>query len=160
MRRSYLNEITSTEREIDTIKRTKIITDYTSIMSSNHWDELQHLFAKNFDTDDFNRLTLFFRSCALAEDSVKMIKSFLPIALDYKMKSIQGQLVAVSEIDSDDEYKKKRDSIINRTNKEDFIFRPNIPQVELVNYLENINPLYLSSIGEKLKKIRDKKFFL
>jgi len=155
-----LNEIYTAEREIKNIKNNKIITDYSFILPSNHWDQYQHLFVKNFDPDEINKISDFFKACSLAEESIKLIKSYLIIAMDQKSRNIQDKILnLMGDNDYKTNYELKRDEILKVFHNENYFFMPNAPKEKLFDYLKNINELSVSPVGTKLKNIRNSKWY-
>ncbi|QSH39059.1 hypothetical protein JXR01_01975 [Candidatus Kaiserbacteria bacterium] len=155
-----LNEIYTAEREMNNIKKNKIVSDYTFILPSNHWNDFQHLFTKNFDADEMNKMSEFFKACSLAEESIKLIKSYLVIAMDQKSRVIQDELITlIGKSEDFNVYKEEKEKILNIFHKEDYWFAPSAPKEKLFDYLENIDQLSLSSVGGKLKSIRDSRWY-
>lgn len=155
-----LDEIRIAEREIDNIKKNKAISDYTFILPSNHWDEFQHLFVKNFDPDEMQKISDFFKACSLAEESTKLLRSYLPASMDQKVRNIQDKLLELIEKTTNkEEYEKEKERILKIFHDENYWFLPNAPKEKLIDYLQNINQLSLTSIGVKLKNIRDAKWY-
>jgi hypothetical protein len=155
-----LKEIHSAEREIENIKKNKVITDYSSILPSNHWEYVQHLFVRTFDTDELGKVTEFFKSCYLAEESLKLIRSYLPISMDQKTRSIQEKLIQLIADSTDKtDYEAKKKKILDLFHAENYWFLPNTPAQKVIDYIHNIDQLSLSPVGIKLKKIRDAKWY-
>ncbi len=155
-----LNEINIAEREINNIKQNKAISDYTFIIPSSHWEEFQHLFTKNFDSDELRVISDFFKSCSLAEESTSLLKSYLPIATNKKSTYVQEKLLDLMEKYAETkEYEKEKDRILKIFHAENYFFLPNDPKTKLVEYTQNINSISLTSIGTKLKDIRDAKWY-
>lgn len=155
-----LNEIYVAEREIDNIKQSKTISDYTFILPSNHWGDFQHLFVKNFDSDELRRISDFFKACFLAEESVNLHRLYLPRAMDQKTRNIQDKLLDLIEKTTDEEtYEKEKKRILKIFHEEAYCFLPNAPREKLFEYLQNISPISLTSIGVKLKNIRDAEWY-
>jgi hypothetical protein len=155
-----LNEIFVAEREINNIKKNKIISDYVSVLPSNHWEINQHIFVKNFDVDELSKISEFYKSCSLAEDSLKSIRSYLPVSMDQKTRSIQGKLLELmTDSASNIEYEEKKKKILDLFHTEDYWFLPNAPTQKLIEYIQNIEQLSISSIGMKFKKVRDSKWY-
>lgn len=155
-----LNEIHVAEREIEKIKQNKIISDYTFILPSNHWGELQHLFIKNFYYDEIRIISDFFKACSLAEESINLYRSYLPRAMDRKAGEIQSKLLDIAERSSSkEEYEKEKERILKIFHEEAYWFLPNAPKEKLINFVTNINLISLTSIGITLKNIRDAKWY-
>ncbi len=155
-----LNEIYVAEREIDNINKNKSISDYTFILPSNHWDEFQHLFVKNFDSDELRKTSDFFKACSLAEESVNLFKSYLPRAMDQKARYIQDKLLDLMEKNTDKkEYEKEKERILEIFHEESYWFLPSAPKEKLFDYMQNINPVSMTSIGVKLKNMRDSRWY-
>lgn len=155
-----LNDIFLAEREINNIKKNKVINDYSFILPSNHWNESQHLFVKDFDSDELNKISEFFKACSLAEESLKLIRSYLPISMDQKTRAIQEKLLELAcTADNKAVYESKKQKILEVLHSEEYWFLPNAPTQKLIDFLQNVEQLSLSSIGVKLKNIRDTKWF-
>lgn len=155
-----LNDIFLAEKEINNIKKNKIISDYSFILPSNHWNEAQHLFVRDFDSDELNKISEFFKSCSLAEESLKSVRSYLPISMDQKTRVIQEKLLELAETsNSEEEYQTKKEKILQLFHSEEYWFLPSTPSNKLISFLENVEQLSLGSVGIKLKQIRDAKWF-
>ncbi|MFA5155054.1 MAG: hypothetical protein WC453_01325 [Patescibacteria group bacterium] len=156
-----LNEIYTAEREIKKIKESKAISDYSYILPSNHWNELQHLFVKNFDSNEINKISDFFKSCSLAEESIKLIKSYLITAMDQKSRVAQNHIFDWAEKANGDEknYNSLKEGVLNIIHKEEYYFMPNAPKQQLFDYLQNISKLSVGSVGIKIKNIRDSRWY-
>ncbi|MCB9818611.1 hypothetical protein H6788_00275 [Candidatus Nomurabacteria bacterium] len=155
-----LNDILLAEKEINNIKKSKVVTDYSFILPSNHWNEAQHIFVKDFDSDELNKISEFFKACSLAEESLKLIRSYLPISMDQKTRVIQEKLVELADTTDDKaEYETRKGKILEVLHSEEYWFLPNAPSKKLIDFLQNVEQLSLGSIGVKLKKIRDAKWY-
>lgn len=155
-----LNEIRTAEKEISKLQKSNLVTDYTFILPSNHWNNSQHLFTNNFDSDEMDKISEFFIACNLAEKSLKSIKSNVDIAITQKSRTIQDKLLElISNSDNEASYKIEKEKIIKKYEAESYFFEPSDPKNKLVNHLANIDQLLTSSIGIKLKNIRDAKWY-
>lgn len=154
-----LNDIYRAENAIRNIKNNKIINDYTSILPLNQWEQYQYLFVKNFDENELNKITSFFKSCTLAEENIISFKTFLNHAIVQKAKSIQDKLLELIESNNEDEYKIKKSNIVSSFEKEDYYFSPLSPREKIIEHIGNIDQLSLSSVGVKFKKIIDSKWY-
>lgn len=155
-----LNDIVAAEREIHNIRTNKVVNDYTYILPVNHWEESQHIFIKNFDSDELSRISNFFKICSLTEESLKLMRSYLPIAMEQKVRVTQDKLIELASNTNDkSEYASKKSKVLGVFEPEDYWFSPNTPRLNLINFLQDVEQLSLSSIGTKFKIIRDTKWF-
>jgi len=80
--------------------------------------------------------------------------------MNQKTKNIQDKLLNIIEkTTSKEEYEKEKEKILDIFHKEEYCFLPHTPRKKLFNYLQNINFISQTSIGEKFKNIRDAKWY-
>ena len=155
-----LNEIESAEREINTIKINRDINDYTSILPFSHWNDFQHLFVKDFDASELSKINNFFKSCKLAEESIRLYSSYLVNAMEEKSRIIQVKLLDLMEkTPNAAQYEVEKNRILSIFHSESYYFVPHTPKQKLFDYLDNLNEISLTIIGIKFKKIIHRKWY-
>ena len=151
------------EREMDKIKEYKGITGYTSILILNHWSKLQYLFTNNFDEDQFIKTTNFFRSCELAEETIKLLRSYLPNAMEEKSRVVQQKLLELADRNKDEQnkhkYMEEKKKILDPFYDETDWFLPKKPKEDLIEYLGGIPYISITEIGMVLKRIKNAKWY-
>jgi hypothetical protein len=155
-----LSEIQNAELAIDSIKQNKIINDYTSVMPNNSWYQYKHLFVKDFDVDGVKLLDFFFLNCSLSENQIKIFKNYETLAREEEVKIIQHKLLELADkykdggkIESNNEYVKHKNAILEIFHNETYWFQPNAAKNKVVEYISTIKPIINTNVGVKLKKI-------
>ena len=154
-----LDEIRSAEKAIDEIRRNRIISELNVIMPANSWVKYKHLFAKELSQDEFALITQFYNSCEHAEKYRRIIYDILNDSVLEKAKYVQARLIdlmAEEVINETDLYNRRRTSLIDRANEEDWLFEASRPKEEMLSYLTNIQFITPVTCGEKLRKISRK----
>lgn len=160
--RILLLEIRNAEKTISEIKNSQAVTESSFILPVNSWQKLQNLFITDFDNDELATLNDFYNLCSLAQKEVDRINSFLPMAIEEKIRLTQQKLLELAEkhktegntFGKGSNYLKEKEEILNAIfyNEADW-FSPKMPASKLVSYLQNIRYITTSSCGQKLKKI-------
>ena len=150
-----LSEIRDAEHSIGEVQRTGLVSDYTSILSGNHWKEYQYLFATTLDPDEIDLISNFYKSCEVIEQQVSLIKNYLPMATEHKVRLTQEKLLELADhfpnkVDFDTE----KDRILDKSFwPNEAWFDPNAPKLKLVNYINGVQVVISSNAGSKLKRI-------
>ena len=149
-----LMEIRNAELQIQHLKESGAISDYSSILPSSSWQKFGYIFVKDFDRDELVLVNNFYNSCQLAETEIKQLRDALSVAMNEKMKIIQHKLLELMANATDKEsYTTQKEKLLDLFHKEDYWFLPNAPKEKLLRYLQNIILVMTSSAGQKLKKI-------
>jgi hypothetical protein len=153
--RIVINEIRMAERAILEIQNKKIISELSVILQNNTWQHKNHLFLNVLAQDEINLIDNFYYKCHLSEKYRKMQYDSRNDAIISKSNYLQNKLIDImyDSITSDKNYEDMRQKIIEMANREDWLFDPNTPRSNLIEYIGNITFITSTSAGIKLKKI-------
>lgn len=152
--RIILNEIRMAEKAIQEIKSKKSISEISIILPSYTWHDKKHLFLAKLDEDELNLISDFYNKCSYAEQYRKMIYDVKNTAIIVKSNYLQRKLIdMMREEKNDSEYQSKKTRLIEMANREDWLFAPNAPMFNMLDYIENIIFITPNVAGAKLKKI-------
>lgn len=150
-----LSEIRDAEQAIREIQNTSTVSDFTSVLSENHWKEYQYLFAISLDSDEIELISSFYKSCEVIEKQLDLIKGYLPLSMEQKVRVTQEKLIELSDRTTGiAEFNNEKDRILNKSfwPNQDW-FEPNAPKTKLINYIGSVQFVISSSTGIRLKKI-------
>ncbi|MHB8913449.1 MAG: hypothetical protein ACYC4I_00330 [Minisyncoccota bacterium] len=150
-----LSEIKDAEESIREIQRSNTVSDYTSVLSENHWKEYQYLFATSLDGDEIELVSRFYRSCGVIEEQLRLIKGYLPLAKEQKVRLTQDKLIDLADRTknkSDFDLEKKRVLDESFWPNEEW-FAPHTPKTKLFGYTGSVQFVISSNAGTRLKKI-------
>jgi hypothetical protein len=151
-----LNEIRNAEAAIDEIKRTKRITELNSVLPVSSWSKYKHLFIRSLDQDEYHLVNQFFNRCEYAERYRQILYDTLNESVSEKARVLQQELIRfmVEDIkNSQSTYQANREKLIQMANGENWIFQPNRPAENMVDYIQSIQVLTTTTCGAKLKRI-------
>jgi len=150
-----LSEIRDAEQFIKEIQNTNTVSDFTSVLSENHWKGYQYLFATSLDSDEIELVSSFYKSCEVIEKQLSLIKGYLPLSMEQKVRISQEKLIELADrTTSVDEFNTEKARILDKSfwPNQDW-FEPLAPKTKLINYINNVQFIISSSAGTKLKKI-------
>lgn len=150
--RIILSEIRNAEQQILKIKNDGVVSDFSFIMPFNSWQTNNYLFVKILDRDELDLINNFYIAATLAENEIRLLKHYLPLAMEEKSKEIQSQLITIAK-EGAEKYKEKKDALLDIVHKEDYWFLPHAPKEKLLHYLSNIQLVTSTTAGKKLKDI-------
>lgn len=160
-----ISEIRNAELSIKRIKETKIINDYTSILPINSWSTYKHLFVKDFDMDEFRSIDSFYLNCVLSEKQVGIYNNFNTVSSEEKSKIIQHKLLELAEkykdggnATSNKDYIAHKNKILDIFHTESYWYEAYAPKNKVIEYINSIEFILNSRVGEKLVKISERKF--
>jgi hypothetical protein len=154
--RIIINEIRIAERAIQEIRNRKIVSELLIILPNDTWQYKKHLFLNNLDQDEINLINDFYYKCAYAEQYRRMVYNIRNDAIISKSNYLQNKLIDVmydSINSSEKDYEDIKQKIIAMANSENWLFEPNTPLVNLIEYIENIIFITSTNAGDKLKNI-------
>jgi hypothetical protein len=153
-----LFEIRQAEKAILDLRQNSKISDFTSVLPLNRWQENMHYFATEFDQDEFDSINRFYQSCAVIEEKVTFVKKSNLVALEEKFKILQQMRADAYKTDV---YKKKEEVAensdpfkpANEYLKDEVTASPNRPVNDVIKVVSSINFILDTKVGEKLKHI-------
>jgi len=153
-----INEIRNAEQAIINIKNTKRIGELSIILPNNSWAIKKYLFVKNLDLDEYNLINDFYNKCNMAEEYRLLYFKTLNESVIAKSNEMQVALIRLMEVTITDskevnDYEIKKEKLVKMANAETWLFEPNRPVSNLIEYINNIILVTTSSAGLKIKKI-------
>ena len=156
-----LLEIRQSEQAINQIRQSKGVSDFTSVLSKNHWKEYAHLFAKTFDQDEMELVNNFYTSCEVIEEQIKLMRSHLPVAMEEKTRVTEQKLIELADRCEDKEkFENEKIRILeglyfpNKT-----FFEAYAPKDKLLEYINGVEKVSTTSAAQKLKNIGNAPWF-
>ena len=150
-----LSEIREAEHSVGEIQRSGTVSDYTSVMSEDHWKEYQYLFATSLDADEIDLINSFYKSCKVIQDQLALIKSYLPLSMEEKVRATQKLLIELADRTKDkSEFDNEKSRILDKAFwvNTDW-FEPSAPKTKLISYINGVQFIIQTNAGTKLKKI-------
>ncbi len=92
---SIIFEIRNAETNVDIVSEkinSNSMNDLPSVLPTNNWKKYSHLFAKDFDEDEFRMINTFYNSCVLIEDLIVKQNNFIWIATEERARVAQKLL--------------------------------------------------------------------
>lgn len=122
-----------------------------SVFSENNWAKYKHLFASSFSADDFASFNRFFDSWNELIAARKRMADIFHASLCEKAALLQQKL---AEIDNPHtpEGAEERQKIIDRINREEYLFDPHEPKNRILHSLSLMGRLSNTVAFEKLRK--------
>lgn len=155
-----LNEIRHAEGSLKTITSSgfDIQNEMISILPTRSWEKNYQIFTRHLSRDDFRLLSDFFNGCKAAQSELEQWRRYFVIAREEKGKEIQIKLVELAESHtSEEDYQQRRKKIIDRTDKEDFIFPFGKPEKYFSQYVNSIPQISGTTILASLSKLSKEK---
>lgn len=169
---SIIFEIRNAESKVNIISEkinSSSMNDLPPVLPVNNWKKYSHLFAKDFDEDEFRMINTFYNSCEQIEDLVTRQNNFLWIATEEKGKVMQNLLgkihtqlqEEIANAGNDDAKKKSatdkfnsmRMGITKKYGDEDYFFTPNKTLSGLKFAVDHLPRITATTAGAKLKKL-------
>lgn len=153
--RIIINEIRQAERAIQEIKNNKFITELSIILPNDTWQYKKHLFLNDLDGDELILLDTFYFKCSYAEQYKKMIYDIRNKAIYTKSNYMQNKIIDImyNNLDNKELYEEQKIKLINMANSEAWVFSPNTPLENVIEYIGNIHLVTTTNAGVTLKKI-------
>jgi hypothetical protein len=150
-----LSEIREAEQSIKEIQNTNTVSDFTTVLSENHWKGYQYLFATSLDSDEIELVSSFYKSCEVIEKQLSLIKGYLPLSMEQKARVSQEKLIELADRSANiNDFNSEKNRILDKSfwPNQDW-FEPHAPKTKLINYINNVQFVVSSTAGVKLKKI-------
>lgn len=169
---SILFEVRNAEGKIDIISQKLHRNDFAdlpSVLPTNNWRNYAHLFATNFDEDEFNLINTFYTSCEIIEDLVKRQNNFIWLAAEERSRvaqkllgdiqvKFQEKLVAGTlPADAQKEFNNVRQGITQFYTGDDFFYAPQKVIDGLRFQITHLQKITTTTCGAKLKKLASTK---
>lgn len=165
---SILFEIRTAENKIDIISEklnTNSNTDLPSVLPTNNWKNYSHLFAKDFDEDEFKLMNAFYSSCEIIQDLVSRQNNFLWIATEERGRVLQQLLgdiylehqkdAIVDRTKADEKFTREKDAITKFYTDEAYFYTPVKTLNGLKFQIENLQKITPTTCAVKLKKLAE-----
>lgn len=166
---AILFEVRNAENKVDLIAdklNSNNTDDLPSVLPINSWKKFSHLFAKDFDEDEFRVMNTFYNACDSIEDYVVRAKNYFWIATEERAKVAQQMLGQIhlefqkDSVSSDptlqqgaqEKFNRQRQAITKFFTDEGYFYIPSKPAIGLkfaIDHLQRITP---TSCGTKLKR--------
>lgn len=161
--RIILAEIRVAESSVAKIKETKVINDYTSIMSRSSWNDYKHLFVRDIDSDELKNIDVFYLHCSLAEKQIGIYVNFDTIGSNERAKIIQHKLLELADTykdggqpNSNIQYQEHKNKILEIFHHEPYWYEAYAPKNKVIEYISAIQLVLNTTAGEKLRKISNR----
>jgi len=158
-----VNEIRNIEESIDIFRDSlredpnRLELPEITILSENNWQKFSDLFSKDFDQDQIRKINKFYSDAARLSYIVTNANNMFIVNVYNRASAMQqANISLISSSANIEEAKSKINTF------ENILFDPNISKTpyvpqgfnsKLIKYLGDTEPILLTSIGEKLKKI-------
>jgi len=130
---------------------------WTTLLSTNSWNEYGYIFADTLDQDELDLINSFYADCLILQKAAMQLDPTPQI--ESKASHFQGALAEIamaSNLDESgiDDFEKKKKSIVELFAKKPDLFQPDFAKEKLITTLSRVKPqISTSTAGEKLKKI-------
>jgi hypothetical protein len=166
---SILFEVRNAENNVDIISEklnSNSAFDLPRVLPSNSWKKYSHLFARDFDEDEFRLINTFYSSCEFIEDLAERQNEYVWIAAEERARVAQqllGDIHQECQRDSigneeqkakaPEKFSKLRDSLTKFYTEEDYFYAPKRPLVGLKFSIDHLQKITCTTCGSKLKKL-------
>ena len=167
---SILLEIQSAERVISKIKEKVRLNNLdidVSIMQSNSWTFHKHLFARDFDRDEWDQIDNFYNKAALLDkaiaynstafgndvEQIRVNKQRVLADIVVELLNKTNAETDMPKLLNDFNEKTKAFDEVYMSKQVEFVYRPQKPVDDAKMYLEDLPIISNSNVGAKLKKL-------
>jgi len=169
---SILLEIQNAERVISKVRETLrngLLEIDNIVMRSNSWDKYKYLFSRDFDPDEWEAISRFYNKSQLLDEAIKYnnisFKNDVEeirankqrILADYAKELIEeasgSQNLNAEELKNKFEQKVNVFDQVYMNKQISFAYKPQKPLNDAKIYLEDLNTLTTTTIGQKLKSM-------
>ena len=153
---ALLNEIRHAESSLKTISSSgfDLQNEMVSILPICSWDKNYQIFTRHLNRDNFKLLSDFFNGCKAAQLELDQWRRYFIIAREEKGRAIQVKLVELAaRYTTEENYQNERKKMIDKTNKEDFLFNFGKPEKYFAQYLQSIPQISGTTVLESLSKL-------
>lgn len=169
--RIILIEVQNAEQELEKIRETlrKNTLDIDAFcMPNNSWQKYYHLFSKELDRTEWDAISDFYRRATMIDQAIKYNNSLFANDVEEIRGNKQRMLADyVNEVIKEASVPNQNTEVLSKNFNErikifdqiymskqgEFAYRPQKPIDDARIYIEGINKISLTSIGQKLKKI-------
>ncbi|SEL62436.1 hypothetical protein SAMN04488505_102704 [Chitinophaga rupis] len=140
--------------------------DLPAVLQTNSWQKYSHLFAKEFDLDEFKAISDFYNTCDIIEDLVERQNNFVWFAAEERAKTAQRLLGEINlEFQRDifnqthtpetaqQKFNAERESITKYYTDDGYFYAPQKCLDGLRLAVSQLQKLTITTLGSKLKKI-------
>jgi len=158
--RVLLLEVRTAEERIGQIRekiRSRDTNDLPSIFATKSWNKHSYLFISDFDQDELKLIGDFYNYAELVEDFVRRNNNFFWVTTEERAKVVQQKLVELiihsKSSDNPVDLNSLKENLLDNFANDPYSYFPNKIVLEIGNYIEKINPIMVTSVGIKLKKL-------
>jgi hypothetical protein len=155
------------ERVRDSLRNGKLEID-SIVMPNDSWTLYKHLFSKYFDRDEWDAITRFYAKSKLIDESTRYNNSAFAndveqirtnkqkVLADFARELVEdvgkNQFDVKTQVDLFDKKVAAFDKLYMDKQK-DYLYSPQKPINDAKIYLEDLKPISISTVGQKLKKL-------
>jgi hypothetical protein len=166
---SILFEVRNAESKVDIISEklhSNSTNDLPHVLPSNNWEKYSHLFARDFDEDEFRLINTFYNSCEIIEDLLERQNSYIWIATEERGRVAQQLLGQIhikfqEEAIGGDEAQKKAQEKFDRQKAavtkyftdEQYFYAPRKTLDGLIFSIDHLQKITATTCGAKLKNL-------
>jgi small-conductance mechanosensitive channel len=162
--RIILSEIRSAEDKLKLVKKKikgSAYEDFPVVLPINSWVNFSHLFAKDFDSDELDRINNFFSNCQSIDEMASKDNNFFWITAEERARVVQQQLpqivAAAYDANTNKVDKEKleilKQTILDTVSNEPYAYVPKKTVSAITTLIDNTQMLTNTPIGEKFKKL-------
>lgn len=159
----------SIERVRESVREERLEIDIT-ILQSNSWEKNNHLFVRDFDRDEWNAISNFYKKSQLLDETIRynntafaneveqirinrqrILADFAKDLLDQASADTETDINAQEMLSNFNEKVSTFDNLY--MSKQELPYKPMKPIDDAKTYLEDLSTLTTSSVGTKLKNI-------
>lgn len=153
-----LEEMRAIEKDVDRLKSAgKLIDIVPANLSSLGWSNNRHTVVKFLDYDEILQISQFFERSEVLKDVLSQWRQHYFSAMEEKSDIVLQQLAIFAL--KDESLDSERDKFKEKFEKDSYWFEPFSYRDQITKTLQLIQPLSVTTIGEKLKKISNKKWY-
>jgi hypothetical protein len=166
---SILFEVRNAESKVEIISEklnSNSTHDLPRVLPSNNWKKYSHLFAKDFDEDEFKLINTFYNTCEIIEDLVVRQNGYIWIATEERGRVAQ-QLLGKIHIQFQEEsmagdeatkqaqikFDRQRSAVTKFFTDEQYFYAPRKTLDGLKFSIDHLQRISATTCGAKLKKL-------
>lgn len=173
-----LLEIESAEQQLTKINRDSpfdnVNEEHVFLMKEGSWNKYRYLFVKDFDRNEWDKISEFYNQCQAYDDAVRYYNSLFDKNAQEVRQNLQRVLARYAEEHAsntfgrsatdkqtlDEAYIKKRqqfvDIYMNTLPTHMYVYLPEKPSKDAIRAAKTIADLSITSVGIKLKRLSTK----
>jgi hypothetical protein len=159
-----LSEIRNAEMKLKIVKKRvsgNTYDDFPLVLTINSWINFSHLFAKDFDQDQLDRINSFLATCQSIDEMANKDNNFFWITAEERARVVQQQLpqlVAAAFDSNTNEIDQNKLNILKQTfldtiSNETYAYSPQKTVKAITSLITNTEKIIDTPIGEKFKKL-------